>query len=107
MKIQKTKQIIGGYDDQIEKVRGLIPGVGDTLKNELFKKSLGTMWEQVGGDLLGDNGQSGDLSEGQEIDLKKTEKKEHLDIDPSFDYRREILHAERRISGESDHQIKV
>lgn len=50
---------------------------------------------------------SGDLTEGQALDLTRTKTKtrkeipSHQDIDPGFNYRREILHDERKIAQEN------
>lgn len=55
----------------------------------------------------------GELQEGQELNLSNVrqnqdlEKAPMLDIDPGIDYRREILHAERKISQESTKELSV
>ena len=53
---------------------------------------------------------SGDLTEGQELVLAKTQekapqKKESLYTEPGIDYRREILHGEKKLTQENNREI--
>lgn len=92
-------------DNQIEALRG-IPGgavkslaslAKDTVSLDQWKTYLGLGSQEKPQEKL-----SGDLSEGQELNLKglnkRKEKERILDIDPGINYRDEILNREKRVS---------
>lgn len=72
------------------------------------------MVDQIKGDYNEQKSQGGDLTEGQEIELKKSPASENRekarqmpDIDPGIDYKREILRGERAIIQENSREIEV
>ena len=96
-------------ENPIEALKNFGGGIVDSFTQDVVKDSMSDFWDQ----LLGasehenqDNHHGGDLQEGQELDLTKKEKKsEHKDAEPGIDYHREIVHGERRISAEKQHEL--
>jgi hypothetical protein len=82
--------------------RDITGGVVNSVKNDLLENSISTAWKQ----LLLTNAEkvnkqageaenmAGDLREGEEINLSRSERR--VDIDPGIDYKEEILHFERK-----------
>ncbi len=78
---------------------------------------INDMWDQLlGGGTYSEKApkqESGELKEGQELDLaslraqKRAEKKNFADIDPGIDYKREILHKEKKVASENAQIIQV
>lgn len=93
----------------IESQRNTDSTVVGQLSNTV-KGMSSDMWSQILGAMVGErNGRqevSGDLMEGQEVTLSNLSKSRDtiekkslgLNIEPGIDYRREILHGERRVS---------
>ena len=82
--------------------RDITNGVINSVKNDLLENSISSAWKQL---LLSNaekvnekaaNAQKmgGDLQEGEEISLSRSEKR--VDIDPGIDYKEEILHFEKK-----------
>jgi hypothetical protein len=98
-------------------LRDTMDGVIDSVKTgaaDESKETINTLWKQ----LLGESGKSqeqqaqmsGDLAEGEELDLSKKQQKmaEKLaNIEAGYDYKTEILHFERRESQESQNQTST
>lgn len=110
-KTQKNKQYVD--KNPIESFKDLSGSIAKTAVDQ-GKKSMDDFWSQ----LLGSETRSyaeqnaGDLSEGQELDLKSLKKKTEevdsmLNVMPGIDYRREIVHAESRITSENQRELDV
>jgi hypothetical protein len=95
--------------------RDIAKGVTNSVKNELFEKSISTAWKRLLGDTsdmadfaeqhAGNVAQmSGDLSEGEEINLSKTE---WARVEPGINYKSEILHAETRILRQENRTLEA
>lgn len=95
----------------IEAIRN--SGSATTTSSDALKGIGNSFWDQM----LGVNSYSerprnqtasGELSEGQELDLSKHKKAQKESpasyVEPAYDYRREIIHGEKRIQQEN-HQI--
>lgn len=103
---QKTKKKQHIEKNPLESMIDIGKDSLDSLKNDLGKGVLEDSFDQLFDlDLFGKQ-QSGEMSEGQEIDLsqKKEEQKPH--IEAAIDYHREIIHAERRFTQEEDYQAR-
>lgn len=102
----KTKRIIGGYDDQVERAKSLPQSISDSLFDDLLKKTPDSLWKQVvGGENRHDA--SGDLKEGEEIDLKGHKKEEPQHVEPAYNYAERVLDGEKRIHAEDSREIQV
>lgn len=106
----KTKQ----YVDQnpIEAIRDLGRGAVQSAATDLGKGVVNEMWNQ----LLGVSKEkakkpSGELHEGEEVDLTKLlaqkEETSQTYVEPGIDYKREVIHAEKRILGENQQELSV
>src|SRR5664280_2215279 len=81
--------------------RDITSGVVNSVKNDLLENSISSAWKQLLANAeKTDNKASrmqamaGDLQEGEEINLSRSERR--VDIDPGIDYKEEILHFERK-----------
>lgn len=110
----KTKRLFN--QNPIEALRGVREGITDSLVKDVAKGSVTSMWEQLFKGASTENSEqlTGDLSEGQELNLasiqqnkKSQEKAPNLAIDPGIDYRREILHYEKRVQQENTQELSV
>lgn len=108
MKTQSSKKIIGAFDDLIEAKRNITQGISDSLTNDLAKGSINDVLKQIGvSEFLGTQSQ-GEMREGEEIDLKKQEKKEQVKhVEPAYNYAERIIHGEKRIHAEDGREIAV
>lgn len=83
----------------LEALQDITSGVRDSFTGA-GKDSVKDLWDQLlGSDKydLKETKNSGELTEGQELNLSKREKDEpQLDIEAAIDYRREIIHAGER-----------
>ncbi|MCL5438789.1 MAG: DUF5660 domain-containing protein [Patescibacteria group bacterium] len=106
-----SKQLLN--QNLIEAGRDLGDDVAKTMFSDLALGSASDAWEQFfgSGKSEKDNKQlSGDLSEGEELNLKKTKEPKKTvrpDILPNIDYRREIIHAETLGQNEVSREITV
>ncbi len=93
--------------NQIEALKDLGTSTASSLINDLGKGTVSGLWEQLlnTGDYEKQD-QSGDLSEGQELNLREIEK-QPLDIEPGIDYKREILHAEEKSAPKEHQELEV
>ena len=99
----------------IESLRDVAGGVGKSLSSDLLKDGISDLWEQLlTGSSEKQKSSSGDLSEGQEIDFsqkkqeeKKPEQKKQADVIAPYDYRNEVLHAEKRKENETNRIIEM
>lgn len=103
MQAKKTKTKVKQFvnDSPIEALRGIGQGVLGSLGSDLGLGMIQGGKDQIVGYKEEEEEQSGELTEGQEIDLRKP------DIDPGIDYRREVLHAEKKIASENQQIITV
>lgn len=115
----KNKLLIDA--NPVESLRDVGAGVTKSVVNDLGKAGMTDFWDQLFGETVSHKKRTkGDLSEGQELDLtslssykgqkeysKQAEKPARLDIEPGIDYRREILHGEKRIAHEDAQEIKI
>lgn len=109
-KKQKQQKKQTAAQNQIEALKDLGLSTASSLVNDLGKGTVSGLWEQ----LLNTGGyekqdQSGDLSEGEELNLKEFGKEPRLDIEPGIDYRREIIHQrEKEVSrGNQELEVKI
>ena len=108
--MKKTKHKVIQTEDSIEALKGLPSSIkkamaveGKNLMSGLWKQALKP---QVEVKESHDKPQkSGDLKPGEEINLKEEKKLQH--IEPGINYAREIVHAERKIQAENQHETKV
>ncbi len=105
--LNKTKQIIGGFDDLIEAKRNITSGITDSLTNDLLRGSISDLWKQVGAAELLGIAVKGEMREGEEIDLKKQNKETPQKSEPAYNYVEKILHGEKRIHAEDNREIQV
>lgn len=118
---KKVKQLSKAFVDQnpVEAIRNtfdskVVRSVSKTASNEI-SQDIKAAWEQ----LFGMTPKSGEMREGEEINftqmkLAETKKKEEEArkekkerVDSGFNYRSEILQAERRITREEGREIHV
>lgn len=81
-------------NNQVETLKGFASDISKTFGDQLLKNGTRTMWEQILGhyEQREHSTPSGDLIEGEEIDLVATkETHQKHDVAPGIDYRREIL----------------
>lgn len=97
----------------IEAVRDIGTGVASSLVNDVGKGMVSDLWKQMLGTYEGATGfveqLSGELQEGQEIDLAslRKEKAKPFTIEPGINYQRELLHAEKKHAVEDRQAIEV
>jgi len=103
--VRKKQQFTN--DNNIETYKSIGSAITQSLGNDLIKGGTNDVKEQLFG-----IGLTGDLVEGEELILSKTnrDKKSEeyvraLDIEPGIDYRRELLHGYRKIAKENTQEI--
>lgn len=104
----KVKKKQSSYSDKnpLEALKGVGSGIVDSAVNDFAKQGVSDLWEQLLGSASKDDQHAGDLEEGQELDLKKSEKrktKEH--VAPAINYHHEIVEAEKRAGNENQREI--
>ncbi len=108
-KIKKIKQ----YNNETlaESLGGILTGVGQQTK-DLAKSTINLdNWDQYLG--LESEGKKkkhhGDLSEGQELNLKELQEKKHekREVEPGIDYSREIVHAGERLASHENRELEA
>lgn len=88
-------------------------GLVDSLKNDLVKPMLPSAKDQFLGleDQKKEHGDSGELYEGVEFDIRSLEEKRKDKnmpmIEAAIDYRREILHGSERLSKQESYELKA
>lgn len=107
MSTKKKNQKQHYIDQNIEAVRDTSNPIA-TAANQL-KSTPKDFWEQFLG--LGSYSASkheGELSEGEELDLSSMQEEgtEHREIEPGIDYRREIIHGERRTLSKEQNEFE-
>ncbi|OGH19488.1 MAG: hypothetical protein A3F31_03535 [Candidatus Levybacteria bacterium RIFCSPHIGHO2_12_FULL_38_12] len=110
---KKTKHKQYVDTNPIEAVRDIGTGIVKSTKDQ-GKSAFSDLWAQLLGASKESHQESGELAEGQELDLsalsrQKQQEKEtkSVDIAPGIDYRREILQGEQRISAENTHTLET
>lgn len=110
--MKKQKQKIAQTEDSIEALKGLPSSVKNAVVTE-GKNIASDFWKQLlkpasGNEQRGQEQpqKGGELKPGEELDLQKLEKKIQA-IEPGINYAREIVHAEKRIRTQDEHQTKV
>lgn len=112
--ILRKKQYIN--DNAVESFKGMGKAFVNSLVSDVGKgiaADAGKQWEQLLGiNKKGNREASGDLLEGEELNLSllstkhvPEEKEAKLDITPGIDYRRELLHGYRKIAKENTQEI--
>jgi|SRR3989344_1499425 len=110
----KNKQSIN--KNTLESLVNIGGGVMGSFAQDVVKDSFTGFFDQIlkGGSEEQKNKQDakGDLVEGQELELSTTsskslEKPSRPDIEPGIDYRREILHAEKKVQQENTQELSV
>lgn len=107
----KTKQVKYSDKNFIEAAASDIAnGVVTSVKDELMEKSVTTAWKQLltsakalENQAARETSMAGDLQEGEEINLAKTEKK--VEVEPGIDYKEEVLHFERKVMQTEQGQV--
>lgn len=106
--VKKQKSQAGRAHNQnpFESLGSILQGAGDSLVKDLANPSVNEFWEQMlGAESKKNNKQSGELHEGQELNLKKPQA-ESGEI--ATDYVREIIHPEKANNRENrEIQIRV
>lgn len=100
-KKQKPQQVNFLNQNPLESLGNIMQGVGSALITDLAGKGASDFFEQaigIGKEKTTER-TAGDLREGEALELKKLKE---ASIEPGINYRREIIHAERRISQEGD-----
>lgn len=111
----RKKQFVD--QNPIENWKDIPSGIAQSLVNDVGKAGVGDLWNQ----LLGAGGyekqpskqQTGELQEGQELNLAAISRKQEvrpqksLDIEPGIDYRRNVLYGERKIAQENTQVIEA
>lgn len=99
----------------VEAFRDLGRGIAKSVAHDVAQESINGLWDQ----LLGTGKYSakkteGDLTEGQEIDLRslpkhqaQIEKSDYRDVDPGIDYRREILQGSETLVRRENKETEV
>jgi hypothetical protein len=110
---KKTKKQSGNYIDQnpIESIFGLGRDILGSIADDVAKPIASDFLKQVFDVNFSESAKtSGNLQEGQELDLKNLGKKQEkilADVEPGIDYRREIIHAETRTSTRNSRELQV
>lgn len=94
----------------IESFKGIGRGVLDSTFKDLGEDAVSDLWEQLLGKSIPSRSEyAGDLSEGQEINLKEKsrEKIKAADFEPGIDYKNEILKAETKIQHENEKTLQI
>jgi len=110
MASKKTKSLALNFDtNAVEIIRDAGVSVTKTVREEL-KRETNLAWEMTLG--LGEFGtkRSGEMQQGEEISLarKQQEEKTKLkNVDGVINYTAEIVHAERRITQETNREVKI
>jgi archaellum component FlaC len=98
-------------------LRDTVDDVVSTVKDDILEESITSAWSQLLGGKSKDSGESagemtmsGDLIEGQEIELAKKQQQIEKEanrlanIEAGYDYKNEILHFEQKESQENQNQ---
>lgn len=110
--MKKTKQKIVQTVDSIEAIKSL-PGEAAKAAAVEGKNLITGLWKQaLRPDLLpqdeAKDPQKGELKPGEELDLrKKAEQPQLLHVEAGINYAREIVHAEKKVQAQEQHQTKV
>ncbi|MBI2031025.1 MAG: hypothetical protein HYT08_00185 [Candidatus Levybacteria bacterium] len=97
----------------IESFKGIGQAVLSSTVKDLGKDAVSDLWKQLlgGGEDKSQNERFGDLSEGEEIELKafkkRKDKSSFEEIEPAIDYRREILQRETQVTLENTRILKT
>lgn len=114
MKTKTQKQKKQNFVDQnpVEILRGIGSGVVDSVVDDLGKRGINNLWEQMLGAQKPQekDNLSGDLEEGREINLKKKQKEEDKSersvATPAINYAREIVGVETGTSRENQQVVR-
>lgn len=102
MSKKTRKQTVNSWEalkEVPEEIKKTLDQTGKDLMFDLWSQLLG------GKDKNQTQAKGGDLKPGEEISLK--EEKKVLHIEPGIDYSREIVHGERKIQAQSEHETKA
>jgi len=88
----------------LESLGGILQGTGTTLAKDLAGAGASDLFGQLLGIETPKEAKSGELREGEELNLKKAKEQA---VEPGIDYRREIVHSERITSRENERAIQV
>lgn len=103
----KQKRAIRQTTDSFEDIKNIGNELKKSVVEDLGKGTISDLWEQIlgKGQMAQSAPRSGDLKQGEEINLKQEKKIQN--IEPGINYAREIVHAEKKINAENEQQTKV
>lgn len=101
---KKTKNQTKQYVDPnpVETFKNMGGAVAQPAGQNVLKESASDFWKQIVGER---QALSGDLQEGQDLQLPKLESR--VDVEPGIDYRREIIHGDRRLAYGESQQLQT
>jgi hypothetical protein len=92
-------------------VESLIEGIGGTSSSSNTDKSPINLdnWSEYLGIAKGKSKRTGELQEGQELNLKEfqEEKEEKLNLEPGIDYAREIIHVQETAINRENKELEA
>lgn len=95
----------------VEAFKDLGAGVVNSFMSDVGKGMASDLWDQMlGTDRFSQKETSGDLTEGEELQLSRVEGQKEapqLNIEPGIDYRREVIHGETRIAQENTRELEI
>lgn len=110
---QKTKKQKNRTYFDANPIEAIGRGVASSLASDFGKGMVHDLWDQMLGNYE-DTSNRGDLVAGQEIDLravsarkKQVEQAPQPFVEPGIDYRREILHVEKKVAKENSQVIET
>ncbi len=111
---KKTKTQANQFVDQnpIEAVRSIGGGTVQSIATDLISEGVSDLWKQFLGNNTEQNKKqhpnwrTGDLKEGQDLDLAQLKKEKKPETrEAGIDYRREILHGSERITSRESYEL--
>lgn len=95
--------------DFVESFKDIGSGVVDSFTSDVGSGLMTGLWEQFlgAGSKSEKHDNSGELSEGEELNLKDLKENSHnADIEPGLDYHAEVIHGEKRIAKEEEYALQ-
>jgi hypothetical protein len=115
LKKQPKPQVKSTFKNPLEALGNLTGSAAQTFSKDVAKAGVDDLWKQILGKY--ENNQqsqtSGDLKEGQELDLsslshnKKQESLQKPDSAPGIDYHRDIVHGSETLSRKENQEMSV
>lgn len=114
MNTKKTRPEVKNYTNPFEGIKDIGTGVTRSLVDDVGKDSVTALWNQLLGAETTQSQTEGELSEGQELDLRtlskqqaKSERSDYRDIDPGINYIREIVHGGEKVTSKELNETKA